>query len=415
MNLYDIKRRENEEFSDYHIRLFDDMPIHGLDSDEVAEILNKEHGVNYTESKWRKDYASYRKWRDYILSKVDDTPVIKYKESTEIKKDGSQSSDKLVKMNEQQSKDVDFLLDAHGFDTTKWELLSARNNIWNVSAGDNPNKTLYSSRITVKPKTNGFDWDKIISNAIKNIKPVPLDVSPTRGEGWGLLEIPLFDMHFGIADLEYYAPTYNKITKRIKGSAWDTILFIVGQDLIHNDGFRGKTTSGTIIQPIDMEKAFNDALSFYVGLIQLASKHSKTVKVIFSSGNHDETIGYGFVRTLKATFPTIDFDHELKTRKGFSWNKIFIATTHGDKGHARMVRNVMDEFRNEILAASVAEIHSGHLHSEKSKDDFGIVSRTLGTRAITDDWHYEQGFVGAMKRFQIFEYSSDALEGIYYV
>lgn len=72
MTSYDLKRKSNEEFEDYHVRLFEDMPIHELDSDEVAELLNKEYGVNYSESKWRKDYAQYAKWKDYILSKHND-------------------------------------------------------------------------------------------------------------------------------------------------------------------------------------------------------------------------------------------------------------------------------------------------------------------------------------------------------
>lgn len=78
MTSYDLKRKSNEEFEDYHVRLFEDMSIHELDSDEVAELLNKEYGVNYSESKWRKDYAQYAKWKDYILSKhSDDTELEK--------------------------------------------------------------------------------------------------------------------------------------------------------------------------------------------------------------------------------------------------------------------------------------------------------------------------------------------------
>jgi len=68
MTSYDLKRKESESFEDYHVRLFEDMPIHELDSEEVSELLNKEYGVNYSESKWRKDYAQYAKWKNYILS-----------------------------------------------------------------------------------------------------------------------------------------------------------------------------------------------------------------------------------------------------------------------------------------------------------------------------------------------------------
>lgn len=78
MTSYDLKRKNTESLDDYHVRLFEDIPIHELGSDELAEILNKEYGVNYSESKWRKDYAQYAKWKDYILSKhVDDSELDK--------------------------------------------------------------------------------------------------------------------------------------------------------------------------------------------------------------------------------------------------------------------------------------------------------------------------------------------------
>jgi len=78
MTSYDLKRKNTETLEDYHVRLFEDMTIHELDSNELAEILNKEYGVNYSESKWRKDYAQYAKWKDYILSKhVDDSELDK--------------------------------------------------------------------------------------------------------------------------------------------------------------------------------------------------------------------------------------------------------------------------------------------------------------------------------------------------
>lgn len=72
MTSYDIKRKSDESLTDYHVRLFDDIPIHDLSSDELALVLNEEYGVNYSESKWRKDYAQYLKWKPYITEKNND-------------------------------------------------------------------------------------------------------------------------------------------------------------------------------------------------------------------------------------------------------------------------------------------------------------------------------------------------------
>lgn len=64
-----LKRGENEDFMSFHVRLYDNLEIYGIDSQEATDILNKEYGSNYSESKWRKDHAQYLKWKDYIQNK----------------------------------------------------------------------------------------------------------------------------------------------------------------------------------------------------------------------------------------------------------------------------------------------------------------------------------------------------------
>ncbi|MGM7720507.1 hypothetical protein [Metabacillus sp. Hm71] len=76
-----IHRQENESFMEYHIRLFDRKDEYGIDKFEIAALLNKEFGSSYDESKWRKDYAQYLKWKDFIISNnLDDEIVRKHEE-----------------------------------------------------------------------------------------------------------------------------------------------------------------------------------------------------------------------------------------------------------------------------------------------------------------------------------------------
>lgn len=79
----DIKllRSSDESFMDYHIRLFEHKDEYGIDKFKIAELLNNEYGSSYDESKWRKDYAQYLKWKDYIInSNLDKDIVSKYEE-----------------------------------------------------------------------------------------------------------------------------------------------------------------------------------------------------------------------------------------------------------------------------------------------------------------------------------------------
>ena len=61
------------------------------------------------------------------------------------------------------------------------------------------------------------------------------------------------------------------------------------------------------------------------------------------------------------------------------------------------------------------KLYTGHLHHEKALDEFGIIERTLPTRAKTDQWHEDNSYEGAHRRFMMFEYSTDELESIHYV
>ena len=388
---------------------------------------NNEHDTGWKDLKEMYDFPqsdeTLRKyaatWQLYLineeLDKINTEEEITYKETTEILSDGSHRSDKLVKMNAQQAKDVNYLLEAHGFDKSDWDLVNCKNNIWNVHSKQDGVQTLYSSKITVKPKVSGFDMDKFIELVEKKVTPIHIEQENPNANHSKLLEIPLYDMHFGPSSLEYYTHHLEEIVNKIRSRSWEKILFVIGQDLLHNDNFKGQTASGTMIEKVDMEKAFDEALQFYTTLITEAKRKANSVECVYVKGNHDESMSYGFFRTLKATFPQVSFDTSLKQRKAFTWEKVFIGLTHGDKGANRMMDNFLSEFGKLIANAEVREVHSGHLHTEKSNDKFGITQRTLSTANITDDWHDDNGFIGANKRFQLFEYSPTTLDAIYYI
>ena len=71
-----------------------------------------------------------------------------------------------------------------------------------------------------------------------------------------MLEIPLFDMHWGIAFLDYYESTLKTILDLIRSHKWKKIVIPFGQDFFHNDSIvKGQTTKGTNIEKVDMIRA----------------------------------------------------------------------------------------------------------------------------------------------------------------
>jgi len=76
--------------------------------------------------------------------------------SLKIEEDGSQVSDRLILISENDSKNPDFLLNAHGYDPEYWVLVNAISNFWNgMRPKDMGLATLRQSKITVRPKTEG--------------------------------------------------------------------------------------------------------------------------------------------------------------------------------------------------------------------------------------------------------------------
>lgn len=258
--------------------------------------------------------------------------------------------------------------------------------------------------------------DEILA-AIKDSTPIAQIQPSKETDAEGMLEIPLFDMHFGIADLAFYEKPLKKMLAIITSKRWDKIVIPVGQDLFHNDSIeKGITTKGTIIEKVDMRKAVYDAKTFYYNLIDTALQNANEVSVMYSAGNHDKTVGWMFVQVLKERYGDI-VDDSTAERKALLWQGCFIGITHGSKkgdtvsglrGYFTM------EFPREFAAASVREIHAGHLHREDGKDEYGVQVRRLSTGNKDDEWTIDEGYK-SQKRFMLFEYLPNELKSIHYV
>lgn len=337
------------------------------------------------------------------------------KESLDINADGSYASSKPLWMTLEQVKDKDYLLKAHGFEPGAWELVSARNNIWNSYSKQDGIMTLYSSKITVKPKTQSWTFDDLIRAISEKTNPELVELDEDREPVDRMLEIPFYDMHWGVSDFDHYRRTLRDTHELICSKPWRQILFVVGQDLLHNDNFRGTTSSGTPIEVVDMPKAWKEAKRFYSLLIWRALKRCKDVKVMYSKGNHDEAMSWAFVQWIGAKFPQVEIEDSVEERKVHVFGNVFVGVTHGDKARKELINLYPAEFPLEWAQTTYREIHDGHLHREDAMDSYGAMTRTMATRNKTDRWHKNLGFSTAQKRFMLFEYTTEELKHIHYV
>ena len=142
----------------------------------------------------------------------------------------------------------------------------------------------------IKQKACDVDPDefvKLICGKVEKYEYEPRNLE----DSFDMLEIPLFDMHWGVAFLDHYEPTLKAILDLIRSHNWKCIVIPFGQDFFHNDSIaNGQTTKGTNIEKVDMTRAVKEGQTFIYAIIDEALRHSDTVKVFYTPGNHDHSI-----------------------------------------------------------------------------------------------------------------------------
>ena len=264
---------------------------------------------------------------------------------------------------------------------------------------------------------SGKMYADLIDEIRKNTPHIKIERT-AQGIAAHMLEIPLYDMHLGITDLEWYKPTLQDTLDVISTRHWKKIVIPIGQDLFHNDDFRGRTSSGRQIESVDMVQAWRDAKSIYYTIADSAFEQSDEVEFIYVRGNHDESMAWAFAQLLAERYGEEHVDDSLAYRKVRTFGKNFVGFIHGDgkKSNPRDLRGQFTiKFPIEFAGTEVREIHAGHLHTEQDADEYGVMVRRLCSGKDTDDWHDSEGFIGSHQRFMLFDWSENKLSAIHYV
>lgn len=270
----------------------------------------------------------------------------------------------------------------------------------------------------IKQKVEDFDPEELLEAIRGSIEPfvyVPSELSNANR----MLEIPLFDMHWGVAFMDYYEPVLNDILDLITSRKWDKIVIPFGQDFFHNDSIiNGQTTKGTAIEKVDMTRAVKESKTFMYTLIDMAIQCANEVKVIYSAGNHDRSISWMFIQVLLERYGPNVVDDSLEYRKVVTYGKNSIMLTHGDskQATAKNLAHIFPiTFAEEFANANVREVHAGHLHHEAEADIYGVMVRRLSSGGKVDDWSNKEDFVGTHRRFMVFEWDQKKLASIHYI
>ena len=265
----------------------------------------------------------------------------------------------------------------------------------------------------IKQALDDCQWDALLEAVHQNVEPIRIE--PKTGDGIGMLEIPLYDLHLPLSD---HRASIEELLGIIERQKWQEINIVIGQDMFHNDDMRGRTASGRPIEKVNIPLAWEMAKEIWYNVIETSLQQSEHVNLIYSIGNHDESLSWAFVQMLKDHYPQVTVDDRMKQRKCIFWNKCFIGLTHGHQAKSKIndLRGQFTiEFPEEFSKSTVREIHAGHLHHEAEGDLYGVMIRRLSRNGDTDQWSEDEGFVGAHKRFMVFEWMPGCLKAVYYI
>ena len=270
----------------------------------------------------------------------------------------------------------------------------------------------------IKQKSGELNPEEFIA-AIKNVVEPFKYEKKNISKSERMLEIPLFDMHWGVAFLDDYKTVLGYLINLMNSHTWDKIVIPFGQDFFHNDSIiNGQTTKGTVIEKVDMIRAVKEAKTFMYALIDTAIHQATDVEVMYSAGNHDRSISWMFIQVLLERYGADVVDDSLEYRKAISYGKNSIMITHGDskQATAKNLAHIFPvSFPEEFANAKVREVHAGHLHHESEADIFGVMVRRLASGVKVDDWSNRQDFIGSHRRFMVFEWDLNSLRSIHYL
>ena len=420
LNSVEYAKRENETDYEYGLRLIkskvEDKP-NDLDWEDIVEELNLNIHRDSLRKSVQGEYGGYSVMQHYeekireLLNKqsktsdnkiedadcnpekLDETFVKLKKQIFQINGDGSQTDERIILVSDENKlKDVDFLLETHGYNPYEWDLCNSKSSVWNTQRKDEQVITLYASKITVKPKKNVVSFDKIKSMFDEMVSTYNRPIIKKREvcNNGKMLEIPIMDLHLGklgfkeevgedysskIAE-ERFLHVIQDFINRVQGQKFEKIIFPVGQDFFNFSTISGSTIHGT---PQDNDKKWQSMIlhgqEILVKAIDMLSQIAP-VEVFWVAGNHDTTFSFQVVCYLHAWFrndENVSVSMDYKHRKYVEFGNCLIGYSHGEKEKKRISGIMQVEAKEAWGRTMFHEWHLGHYHSEITKEDNGLI------------------------------------------
>lgn len=336
---------------------------------------------------------------------------------------------RTISMPRTRIKTLEELIEVCEIDLSVWEVERFVANKWEMGERGGLVTPLFQVKAFLRKKNEVIAIREEIADMMaqaKSVAPTPTKIKRNKEVSGNLLEVSLFDVHFGklawtgetgdrnydltIAEAIYFR-ALRTLIERSKGYQYDEILFVVGNDLLNTDDQEGRTTKGTYVSTDGRyHKIFRTVRRVMVESIEML-RQIAPVRVIVIPGNHDSLASWHIGDSLECFFHKYEdvmIDNEPLERKYHQFGKVLLAFTHGDKGKRPEYASLMAVEQPVMFGETkFREIHTGHLHTTKLDEKYGVRVRILASLSPADSWHARNGFIGNLRTAEAFVWNRE--------
>ena len=265
-----------------------------------------------------------------------------------------------------------------------------------------------------------------IIDELKSFAPKYPPIQYEKFEQGQLLEINIFDLHFGklcwgletgdnydtkIAE-KRFLNAISSIISRTKGYDIKRVLFPIGNDFFNSDNLNNQTTAGTPQdEDVRWQKTFKAGRELLIKGIDMLQQVAP-VDVVVVQGNHDWERSFYVGDVLDCWYhhnESVNVNNQPTPRKHYKFGNCLISYTHGNNEKINdLPLLVATEVPKLWASTRFREIHIGHLHHKKeikymsTQEHKGIVVRFMRSLSGTDAWHNFKGYKGAVQSCEAF-------------
>jgi len=302
---------------------------------------------------------------------------------------------------------LDQLLSIAEVDGDSWNVVAHKCNSWPAHGGaDNPPLVFFqtTARLEPKPGINSTELAQCVKRIVSQLGKIQKPSRAANDNADGLIEIALFDQHFGQANMgtldEQAARilgTVQRIFNRAKAAApTSRVLLVLGGDVAHCDSIRGETTSGTKLEDaLPYAETYSALVALVLAVVRWLVKQGVDVSVLVVGGNHDYHLSLHLTELLKVAFAESEAVEVIGSADKFvrfRWGTCLLGFAHGDTGRPGDLPGFMSaEWPQDWGETTHREWHTGHQHRTAMLDKGGCRFRVLPALCSRNGWAMNQG------------------------